>query len=164
LVFDTLYIAEQKTKEVIPMKKTLSILLAIILAVTLSVSVYALPTESAAENEESPPTRFSYINVTATVLTFSGGKAVCGGSISGYNGTTTKVEIELTLQRRTLLLFWSDEVTGRQTFNTWRGNYELAPRPSVSSGTTYRVKAVYTAWAGSNKETHTTYSGTAAAP
>ena len=60
------------------------------------------------------------------------------------------------LQKRTLLLFWTDEQTWTQTFNSHSGT--LAKTKTVSSGT-YRVVANYTAYSGTKTEKTTGNSG-----
>jgi len=102
--------------------------------------------------------RLSYINMTTTVLSVSSGQATCVGSVSGYKGTTTKVVITLHLERKlasssTWTTFASDPA---KTFNDWTGTYQM--KKTVTSGYQYRVRAVYTAFAGSASETLTGYS------
>ena len=100
----------------------------------------------------STPTRLSYISATYTAIRIVSGTATCTASVEGYRDRVTSVKIEMTLQKRVLLLFWSDEVTWSQTYPTYHG--EMQKTASVSSGT-YRTKAVYTAYAGSASETVT---------
>ena len=91
------------------------------------------PGASAAEREELP-SRFSYTNYTLTGLDISAnGTAYCVADFVGYPGTTTRVDIEMKLQKRVLLLFWSDEQTWTQTFNSCNGT--LSKSKTVSSGT-----------------------------
>ena len=102
---------------------------------------------------------YSYTNNTSTTLSVSGsGTATALANINGYSGTTTKVAITMTLQKKggLLNLSWNDVTSWSQTFNSHSGT--LSKTYSVSSGT-YRVKAVYVAYSGSNSETITSYSG-----
>jgi len=103
----------------------------------------------------SASARFSYTGMTVTSIIIKNGTAICTASIEGYPGTTTKVEIEMTLQKRTLLLFWSDQVTWTKTASGYYAGLEKSK--SIDSGT-YRTKAVYTAYSGSAKEVTTGYS------
>ena len=110
-----------------------------------------------AEKDDPPPNRFSYTNYTLTGIDISaGGTAYCVADFVGHPGTTTKVDIEMKLQKRFLLLFWTDEQIWTQTFNTHSGT--LSKTKAVSSGT-YRVQATYTAYSGTKTETTTGTSG-----
>lgn len=99
-----------------------------------------------AENQVQP--RYTYTHgISATILK-SGGKAVCGGSVDGYNGTTTKIAMTITLQKKTLL-WWSTEQRWSRTTNNYYNDASYTI--SVDSGT-YRVKVDATVYAGSNYE------------
>ena len=89
----------------------------------------------------SASARLSYTNMAFTALILKNGKATCSASLEGYPGTTTKVSIVMTLQKRTLLLFWSDEVTWSQTTS---GYYAILEKTASISSGTYRTKAIYT--------------------
>jgi len=91
------------------------------------------------------------MTVTGINIT-SNGTTGCVADFVGYSGITTKVDIEMKLQKRFLLLFWTDEYTWTQTFNSYTGT--LTKTVTVSSGT-YRVQATYTAYSGSKTETTT---------
>jgi len=104
-----------------------------------------------------PPviSRLSYTKMLDTQLSISSAKkAYISCSAVGYSGTTTKVEITATLEKK-VLLWWSD-------VQTWSGVYyglqgTLYKELSVASGK-YRVKAVYKVYSGSSYETITAYS------
>lgn len=135
-------------------KRILSLMLAVLLLFCCAFGVSATD-ESRSENETTSPapSRFSYINGTVTGLNISSnGTAGCLADFLGYPGTTTKVAIEMKLQKRVLLLFWSDEYTWSQTFNSYTGT--LSKNVAVTSGT-YRVQATYTAYSGTKTETTT---------
>jgi hypothetical protein len=103
---------------------------------------------------------YAYTNYTDTGLSIpASGNSTSFARLVGYSGTTTKIEITMTLQKRGGLfnLFWNDEITWTQTFNSHTGT--LSKNYHVTSGT-YRVKAVYKAFSGNNSETITAYSGT----
>jgi len=111
-----------------------------------------------ADPNDPPPQRLSYISTATTSISVSGGQASCTGSIVGYYGTTTKVEITLYLERKTASgSTWTTYASDpKQTFNSFTGMYTM--KKSVISGYQYRVRAVYTAWAGTKSETLTGYS------
>jgi len=139
------------------MKRFLSLALCLVLGLgCMALASAATPIEA----EVAPlPQRFSYINDTVTSIGISGGKAICVGNLTGYQGTTTKVEITLTLQRK---LASSSSWTNyydhpKQTFNDYCGTASFSK--DIVSGYEYRTKAVYVAYAGTKSETHTAYSG-----
>jgi hypothetical protein len=124
---------------------------------TLAVNAVAV-NDSVFDVANPPPTRLSYISNTVTSISISGGQATCLGHVTGYNGTTTKVEITLYLERKLASSStWSTYASDpKQTFNSYSGTYQM--KKSVVSGYQYRVRAVYVAWAGSKSETLTGYS------
>jgi len=109
--------------------------------------------------EPAAPTRMAYVNVTRTNIGISGGQAICSGSLTGYQGTTTKVEITLTLQRKLASSStWTDYYNHpKQTYNTYCGTASFSK--DIVKGYQYRTKALFKAYAGSNYETFTEYSG-----
>ena len=140
-------------------KRIISLFLAVLLLMSCSAFTVSATDESRVAST-NPPMRFSYINDTLTGLRIStSGVASCVADLSGYSGTTTRIDIEMTLQKRTLLLFWTDEQTWTQTFYNYYGT--LAQTKSVSSGT-YRVVANYTAYSGTKTEKTTGNSGNVA--
>ena len=100
--------------------------------------------------------RWSYTNYTATGLNIStGGTAACAASATGYYGTTTKVHIEMHLQQY-LALQWTTIGSWEGTFNKYYGTLDKSK--TLTSSGNYRVKAVYTVYAGSASEKITMYS------
>jgi len=132
--------------------------LALVLCLGAAGTIVVGATNVDAREAESIPTRLSYTNLTATSISISGGQATCLGHITGYNGTTTKVEITLYLERKLASSSsWSTYASGtKQTFNSYSGTYQM--KKAVVSGYQYRTRAVYTAYAGSKSETITGYS------
>lgn len=96
---------------------------------------------------------YDYTSTYSTSLSISGGSATAKASIIGKS-SVTKITIELTLQKKNLL-WWKEVESHIMTY------YNTAAGPSltkaVGSGT-YRTKAVYTVYSGSNSETITDYS------
>jgi len=132
------------------MRKKLACLLLTLLFLFLGTVSAAATDSDLAGQGGGTGTRLSYTNYAYTALSISSsGVATCASLIQGYPGVTTKVAIEMTLQKRFLLLFWTDEQTWSQTFT---GDYgSLEKTKSVSSGT-YRVSTNYTAYSGANYE------------
>ena len=140
------------------MKRVLSLLLCLVIGV--GCMTIASAATLADEAREPPPlSRFTYIFYTETNISISGGKAICVGSLTGYQGTTTKVAITLTLQRKLATSsIWTDYYNHpKQTFNSYRGTASFTK--NVVKGYQYRTKAVYIAYAGTKSETFTQYSG-----
>ena len=99
---------------------------------------------------------YQYTASTNTLLSISGSTATCKATLTGYSNTTTKVKIEMTLQKKSLLV-WSDVTSWSLLVSNYKST--LTKTKSIASGT-YRVKAVYTAYSGSASETFTKYSAT----
>lgn len=98
---------------------------------------------------------YSYTQSAAASLDISNGVATCLATLKGYSGTTTKIEVTMTLQKKTAL-WWPDVISWSTTYNNYYMN--LSRSESVSSGT-YRVKAEFKVYNGSKSETVTVYSG-----
>lgn len=139
-------------------KRGLSLIMVIVLLFGLSAVSYAEPVVPAdkiiAENEPSIQPMYDYTRNYVENLSISNGTASCSATLTGINGTTTKIVIKMTLQKKTLL-WWSEVEAWSATYNTYYGT--LSKTASVKSGT-YRVKAVYTVYSGSNSESITDYS------
>lgn len=140
-------------------KKIMSLILPIVLIFCVSIVASAespVVTPGTLEQTESDIMPcFEYTNTTATSLSITtAGKATCSTSLNGYSGTTTKIVIKMTLQKKTLL-WWSEVDSWSSTINNWYGT--LTKTTSVGSGT-YRVKVEFTVYSGSNSEEITTYS------
>ena len=140
-------------------KKIMSLILSIVLIFCVSIVASAespVVTPGTLEQTESDIMPcFEYTNTTTTTLSIStSGTATCSARLNGYNGTTTKIVIKMTLQKKTLL-WWSEVDSWSTTINNWYGS--LTKTASVGSGT-YRVKVEFTVYSGSNSEEITTYS------
>ena len=132
------------------LKKIISLVLSFVLLLTVSTVAYA---QSPIESDIMPC--FEYTDSTYASLSIStSGKATCSTSITGYSGTTTKIVIEMSLQKKTLL-WWSNQETWTSTINNFYGS--LVKNATVDGGK-YRVKVNYTVYSGSNSEEITTYS------
>ena len=140
-------------------KKILSLMLSIVLIFSFSLVASAdspvmTPGLLEQNNSDVMPC-FEYTNTTYASLSISSsGTATCTTSLNGYTGTTTKIVIKMTLQKKTLL-WWSAQETWTTTINDSFGS--LVKTASVGGGT-YRVKVEFTVYSGSNSEEITTYS------
>ena len=106
------------------------------------------------ENEVQP--YYSYTSSIKATLSKLNGKAVCAGSVTGYNGTTTKIKITMTLQKKTLL-WWSEVNEWTTTVSGYKATLEKTA--TVNSGK-HRVKVEAIVYSGSKSETITVYSST----
>lgn len=97
---------------------------------------------------------YNYISDSTTSIKKLDGQVQCIASLTGYKGTTTKIVITITLQKK-ILLFWDDVKTWTKTYETYYGT--LSKTSDVSGGT-YRFKAVYKVYSGTKSETITKYS------
>lgn len=144
------------------MKRFFSLVLCLILGLgCMTLVSAAAPADLTAEAEilDPPIQRLAYTLETKTLISISGGKAHCTGSLTGYQGITTKVDITLTLQRKLASSStWTNYYNHpKQTFNSYRGTATFSK--DIVRGYQYRTRAVYTAWAGTKSETFTEYSG-----
>lgn len=131
------------------MSKRMYSLVCMVMSVVLlfSMNVWSGAIVSAEETTVQP--RLSYTNYVITGLNITtSGVAYCTASAEGYDGITTKIHIEMKLQKYTVL-WWSAVETWEGTFNNYYG--ALSTSKSIGSGR-YRVKAVYTVYSGSNSE------------
>lgn len=131
------------------MSKRMRSLMCTVMSVVLllSMNVWSGAIVSAEETTVQP--RFSYTAFTATGMQLTtSGVAYCTAHVEGYDGITTKIHIEMKLQKYTVL-WWSAVETWEGTFNNYYG--ALSTSKSIGNGR-YRVKAVYTVYSGSDSE------------
>ena len=129
-------------------KRSLALVMALVMLLFFSAVAYA------ANDGTAIQPRYDYTKNHVENLSITNGTASCSATLTGINGTTTKVVIKMTLQKKTLL-WWSEAESWTATYNTYYGT--LSKTATVKSGT-YRVKAVYTVYSGSNSESITDYS------
>jgi hypothetical protein len=132
------------------MKRVLTVFVVTILFSLLPFNIIA----SAAEDE--PGTRFQYISSCSSTLTTSGTTATGISKVTGYNGETTKIVITQTLQRKNSYGNWVYVQSYSGTYYYFKAT--LSKTYSNLSSGTYRLKSVFTVYAGSNSETVTKYS------
>lgn len=115
---------------------------------------YAATVSEEGESQVQP--RYSYTNKISCLLTKSNGKALCVTDIIGYSGTTTKIVIKMTLQKKGLL-WWSKVQEWSSTTNSYTA--AMSKTVAVESGK-HRVKLVATVYSGSKSEEIEMYSQT----
>ncbi len=97
-----------------------------------------------------------YTYSTTSTLTISGAKATCTSKATGYSGETTKIVIEQILQKKTSSDTWSEVESWSDTIANYKAS-ATNTKSSLSSGT-YRLKTIFTVYAGSDYEVLTKYS------
>lgn len=98
----------------------------------------------------------TYLYNCSSTLTISGTTATCTSKATGYYGETTKITISQTLQKKNSSGDWEYVDSWSETDQGYKGsatNYKY----NLSSGT-YRLKSVFTVYAGSDSETVEKYS------
>lgn len=105
------------------------------------------------DNSEIQPL-YAYASNAGAGLKITNGTARCTSEIYGIAGTTTKIEITMSLQKKTAL-WWPDVISWSTT--TTNIYPDIVETTTVSSGT-YRVKTVFKVYSGSQYETITVYS------
>ena len=139
-------------------KKVVVAILCGLLILTIHVQTGIASDSNLAIEEEISTAKWSYTRLTKTGLTISSaGKATCLASITGYPGTTTKVEINMYLQQLKNGS-WTNVSSWSKTFNTYTGTLENTK--TVTKGYSYRVKVSYYAYSGTKKENIVAYSST----
>lgn len=119
------------------MKKILSLLLCFVLCfccVNTTNHVYA------SENQITP--RLTYVSVVeSSFFIDDNGNAIIGMSFLAYTALFSHANVSVTLEKRTLLLFWNEVQSW--SFNTTNDAYINEIQKSVGSGK-YRVQFEYT--------------------
>ena len=102
--------------------------------------------------------QYSYTKYCSSELTISGTTATCTSNATGYVNETTKIIFNQTLQKQNSSGSWSDVTSASwtKTVYYYKGS-ATNTKSSLASGT-YRLKTVFTVYAGSSYETITKYS------
>lgn len=127
----------------------------VIIAMLIVMSLSCVTTANAAVAPEDSTVQpmFNYTATTVTSIDINNGTAYCLADVIGES-CVTKIVVNITLQKQSLF-WWS-------TVDSWEivflsDNATVEKSASVGSGT-YRVKAVYTVYSGSDYEKITSYS------
>ena len=97
-----------------------------------------------------------YTDSASSTLTIAGTTATCKSTAVGYANVTTKIVMEQTLQKKTSSGTWSKITSWSETDTGYKGS-ATNTKSSLSSGT-YRLKTVFTVYAGNDYEVLTKYS------
>ncbi len=99
---------------------------------------------------------WNYTRTYSSTLTISGTTATCTSKANGYAGKTTKIVISQILQKKNSSGKWSKVESWGETDTGYKGS-ATNNAYNLSKGT-YRLKSVFTVYAGSKNETITKYS------
>ncbi len=146
------------------LKKCLAVVLAMILVFSCGMMANAQEDELTLEPrqivmEDTFVPLATYISKTNAELDITNGIATCYTGIEGKATSVYRVDITMTLQKKTLL-WWSDVETWSSTTYDYKAS--MNQTASVGSGT-YRVKAVCTVHYSAEEESTTIYSTNASA-
>lgn len=128
-----------------------------------AILLFSFQFAASAENKTPPYTEINEIRIMPlyeyttshnTTLNISNNIADCTTRVTGIPGVTTKIQITMTLQKKTLF-WWSKVEEWTATVNAPMG--QLDKSIAVKSDT-YRVKSEITVYSGSNSEKITAYS------
>jgi hypothetical protein len=92
---------------------------------------------------------YLYTQSKDTTLSIISGTAYSQATLTGISGVTTSISITMVLEKK-VLWWWSSQQTWAQNFSGYSGT--LSGNLGISSGT-YRTRAVYVVYSGSNSET-----------
>ena len=127
-------------------KRLTAIMIAIVSALTLL--CFSVSAEEAG-------LMYLYTYSCSSNLTISGSTATCKSSLTGYIGTTTKIEVTQTLQVKNGAM-WRKADEWSTTYYSYTCDY--VNNRTVYSGNKYRVKSEFKVYSGSSYETITDYS------
>lgn len=131
-------------------KKIICVVMCLIMFMSFNSIAFAADVDTEETMEIQP--RFSYINSVFTRIEYVGnGKVNCFSFATGYDGVTTKMGIDVYLQKK-VLLWWVN--TDYEWHTLAPGHYAeiKAYNYALPSKGTYRVKAIVTAYHGSVTE------------
>ena len=130
-------------------KRILCVMLTVALLCSLTGHTYAAIAEPGIQPLYNYTSNF-YVGLSAFGTTATG-----TASLSGFQGTTTKVNVVMTLQKK--VLWWSD-ASNDYDYTNYSYYADASNTYNSLSGGTYRLKAVFTVYSGTASETITAYS------
>ena len=139
------------------MKKVISTIISVVIILCLSLTAFAEP-ELQTPSDDDISVCYLYTDKISGTLSITNKAATCKSTVRGISGTTTKIVITQTLQKKNGSS-WTKYGSWTKTFNSWYAIYSNS-KESLSNGT-YRVKTTADVYSGSKYETVTAYSKTA---
>ena len=97
--------------------------------------------------------RWSYTNSTSEGLHINNGSATMTSSVTGYNGTTTKIEIYFYLQKYSGGT-WKNIKTYKDTVHSWYAvkEHTYTSSTDITHGYKYRLRCTYYVYSGRSYE------------
>lgn len=138
------------------MKRVLTVFVVTILISLLPFNIIGFAADLESEYIPEVESKLQYTSSCSSTLTTSGTSATGISKVTGYNGETTKIVITQTLQRKNSYGNWVYVQSYSGTYYYFKATLSKTYL-NLSSGT-YRLKSVFTVYAGSNSETVTKYS------
>jgi hypothetical protein len=138
------------------MKKIISIFFSLLMIMSMSLTAFGAP-ELQSPIDDDVSVCYSYTDSASSSLSISSKNATSKSVVIGISGTTTKIIVTQTLQKKNGSS-WEKVASWSKTFNSWYAIYTNS-KSSLSSGT-YRVKTSAKVYSGTSYETVTTYSTT----
>lgn len=135
------------------MKKVISTIISVVIMLCLSLTAFAEP-ELQTPSDTDISVCYLYTDKISGTLSISNKTATCKSTVRGISGSTTKIVITQTLQKKSGSS-WNKDSSWSKTYNSWYAIYTNS-KESLSSGT-YRVKTVAKVYCGTNYETITAY-------
>lgn len=135
-------------------KRIISVILTVVMLCSMGMGTQLFSVNAQVIEDAGVQPLYDYTSSTSVLLSISDGTAICSATLDGYAGITTKVSIDMTLQKKTL--WWWSEV---QTWHTtYYENYAICTESTTVGSGTYRVKAEFIAYSGTASESITSYS------
>lgn len=135
-------------------KRMISVILTVVMLCSMGMGTQLFSVHAQVIEDAGIQPLYSYTAITTVALNIDNGVAICSANLEGYEGITTKVSVDMTLQKKTL--WWWSEV---QTWHTTCYDCFVICEESTTVGSgTYRVKAEFIAYSGTASESITSYS------
>jgi len=138
------------------MKKVISTIISVVIMLCLSLTAFAEP-ELQTPSDDDISVCYLYTDKISGTLSITNKAATCKSTVRGISGTTTKIVITQTPQKKNGSS-WNKYSSWVKTFNSWYAIYSNS-KESLNSGT-YRVKTTADVYSGSKYETVTAFSKT----
>lgn len=143
------------------MKKVIAVLCLVCLVFSFSTVAFAAEesmSRKTVEFSEVESAKMTYIESASNKLSIKNNVASIRASVCGYSGSTTKCEVSVKLQVKTLGLFWSNVETWSDS--QYGDRASVSGSTAVTAGKSYRTVATVTVWNGSSSESRTLTSET----
>ena len=111
---------------------------------------------ASATTSDQSGAKYTYTYSCSSNITAASTSCTGRSMAQGYNGETTKIVITQTLQKKNSTGAWTNLSTNSETYYSYKAVYSKKYNALYQG--VYRIKSVFTVYAGSNSETITKYS------